>query len=564
MTNFSKTRVFLLAAVLVIAVVAIIPLQGCASVSSVTITTPIRTIHVGVAVPFAAHVSGSGNFNNAVTWSSSNPAVATVNAEGVLTGVTVGTTNLTATSVGNTSVSDTVAIAVAVGDENITGVTIQHPGVLPRAILNENIQLTAIVSYAEGTTVNTDVIWYSSNPAAATITATGMLRGVADGASTNIRATAVDNSAVYHELTFLTITPDPLDDAVERTFTEPNIEIDTAINLRVAIGGPEAVTGGVTPVATFNINLTRTRTTAENGDITFHAAGDARRYAEDTNPAFQTLITIVAGQVDLPDDVEGLLLGRHHMGFEAGIRNGIAVARAGAFTGADAPTYTGMDYEVFAIAELIDILENEGIEGIDEGSIMRYTVALPLVLPSEFFTNRVNDSTFPGHHDYFRTSTSEDLEGMIADIAASLLGGLGLSGDIERAIQDNWNMVMGWFSFSAGHWHFPVPNAGPGLVFRAQREGRATNAPGSSRLVRSETVVGLNVTIPRAELATLITAFDLGDIGNAIDPILTVLQVQAIDLRIDLRVVEYYSFANITQPTGAGTIFYDLAHLFTA
>lgn len=87
--------------------------------------TPITARENGVAVtPTAPSIAPlgtsqltatvlSGVKNAGVTWASSNTAVATVNASGLVTGVAAGTANITATSVEHTHKSGFAKVTVA-------------------------------------------------------------------------------------------------------------------------------------------------------------------------------------------------------------------------------------------------------------------------------------------------------------------------------------------------------------------------------------------------------------------------------------------------------------------
>jgi hypothetical protein len=68
-------------------------------VLSVTVTPATATIEVGQQVALTAQVQVTGNASTAVTWSSSNTAVATVDANGVVRGVAPGQAVIRATSV---------------------------------------------------------------------------------------------------------------------------------------------------------------------------------------------------------------------------------------------------------------------------------------------------------------------------------------------------------------------------------------------------------------------------------------------------------------------------------
>ena len=110
-------------------------------------------------------------------WSSSNPAVATINAVGVVTGVSPGTSNIIytiTTGCGSTvSAQQLVTINPNAGISSITGTS-------PLCIGGTAIYTANGVILSGGTGA-----WSSSNPAVATVSPAGLVTGVSAG-TTNI------------------------------------------------------------------------------------------------------------------------------------------------------------------------------------------------------------------------------------------------------------------------------------------------------------------------------------------------------------------------------------------
>ncbi len=82
------------------------------AVASVTVAPGAASVVAGTTVQLAAllkDASGNPLTSRVVTWASSNPAVATVNANGLVTGVIAGSAVITATSEGK---SGTATITV--------------------------------------------------------------------------------------------------------------------------------------------------------------------------------------------------------------------------------------------------------------------------------------------------------------------------------------------------------------------------------------------------------------------------------------------------------------------
>ncbi len=115
------------------------------------------------------------NTNKALTWSSSNTSVATVDANGKVTGVAAGTATITATTAnGKTATCSVTVQAVAV-----TGVSLNKTSTSLQIGGSET--LTATVMPTDATNKNTT--WESSNPAVATVN-NGQVKAIAEGSAT--------------------------------------------------------------------------------------------------------------------------------------------------------------------------------------------------------------------------------------------------------------------------------------------------------------------------------------------------------------------------------------------
>jgi len=114
--------------------------------------------------------------NKSVTWTSTVPRVATVNGSGLITGVSNGTTVIRATTVdGGKFATITVRVATSV-----TGVTLNASTL---SIARGGSQ-TLRASISPTNASNITVIWSSSNARIASISGSGLVRGVATGTAT--------------------------------------------------------------------------------------------------------------------------------------------------------------------------------------------------------------------------------------------------------------------------------------------------------------------------------------------------------------------------------------------
>lgn len=128
------TRLVALALIVVLAACGGQAIQG---VASVEIVGGDRDINLGSDVVLTAQVTASSGVDTTVTWSSSAGAVATVNASGVITPLTLGSTTITATSTADTSKSASAVVTVTVpnlADDNAVMVSPNMPAGAPPAI----------------------------------------------------------------------------------------------------------------------------------------------------------------------------------------------------------------------------------------------------------------------------------------------------------------------------------------------------------------------------------------------------------------------------------------------
>lgn len=155
------------------------PAETTVTVSGLTTTA---TIAVGESTTLTATASdGSG-----INWTSSDSAVATVDAGGKVTGVAAGTATITATAAnGGTPATCTVTVTapaqvIAITLDKTTGET----------EVGKTITLTANVTGTD----NVSVTWESSDTAVATVDANGVVTGVKEGVATITVKSAADNT----------------------------------------------------------------------------------------------------------------------------------------------------------------------------------------------------------------------------------------------------------------------------------------------------------------------------------------------------------------------------------
>ncbi len=157
-----------------------------AKLVSITITPVNPTISQGQTQQFIAtgtYSDGSTkDITATATWLSSNATVASINASGLATSISIGTTQINATSEGISSPDQILAVTVKL-------VSIIVSPLNPTVSLDQTQQFIATGTYADGSTkdISDAVIWTSSNTTVAGVNASGLATSTSIG-TTQINA----------------------------------------------------------------------------------------------------------------------------------------------------------------------------------------------------------------------------------------------------------------------------------------------------------------------------------------------------------------------------------------
>jgi hypothetical protein len=176
-------------------------LAGCSSLKTIGILPAAGSAvltAVGQTVQFSAYgesVMGSNapttsNITTSVTWTVSNPSVATINANGIATAVGAGYTEIYATSDGIVATSDlTVTIASSTSGGSSTPYIDITPATATETFLGETTQFAAtgsLTGTGSAQNLTAQVQWTSSNAQVATISSSGLASAVGSGTTTII------------------------------------------------------------------------------------------------------------------------------------------------------------------------------------------------------------------------------------------------------------------------------------------------------------------------------------------------------------------------------------------
>ena len=179
--------------------------------TTTTSTTPaplLSSIAIGDASPFSLAVGSTKQFTAMATysdgslqdvtlhatWSSSDTSIATVSTFGLITAVTDGNTDITASLAGITSAP--VNVVTYIPGPKLSSIAVSR-SVIASLVVGGTQQFKATGTISDGTVedITSQVTWTSSNPTIATISATGLATGIAPG-KTSITATLSDVSSL--------------------------------------------------------------------------------------------------------------------------------------------------------------------------------------------------------------------------------------------------------------------------------------------------------------------------------------------------------------------------------
>jgi len=134
------------------------------------------TLGIGESETLAiTYTPADANQGKAVTWTSANSSIATVDANGKVTGVAAGTTTVTATSTTDPNIKSSCTVTIqAIA---VTGVTLNKA----TASIKVGATETLIATVAPSNATNKDVTWSSDKTGIATVNANGVVTGVAEG-----------------------------------------------------------------------------------------------------------------------------------------------------------------------------------------------------------------------------------------------------------------------------------------------------------------------------------------------------------------------------------------------
>ena len=240
------------------------PTPPVVSVTGVTLNKTSTSIQVGGTETLTATVSPKDAANKKVTWKSSNAAIASVDANGKVTGVKAGEATITVTTEDG---GKTATCKVTVSDKEIkvTGVKLNKSET--SLLVGGNETLTATVLPEDAT--NQNVTWKSDKPEIATVDANGKVTAVKVGEATITVTTEDGGKTATCKVT-----------VSETSVAVTGVTLNKA-TLSLIAGASETLTATVAPADATNKKVTWKSSDAAvasvdaNGKVTGVKAGEA-------------------------------------------------------------------------------------------------------------------------------------------------------------------------------------------------------------------------------------------------------------------------------------------------
>jgi uncharacterized protein YjdB len=154
-------------------------------VATIVVSPSISTLAIDAQLPLQAEVhdaAGADVPGATITWTVQDPKIVSVSADGVVTALSVGTSQIAANALGKSGIATITVTPGAVATVSVTAPS-------TRVNVRSTLQLTATAKDKQGNTIaNQTFLWSSSNTTIATVSSSGVVTGKKTG---NVTITAL-------------------------------------------------------------------------------------------------------------------------------------------------------------------------------------------------------------------------------------------------------------------------------------------------------------------------------------------------------------------------------------
>ena len=199
-------------------------------------------------------------------WFSSDQTKVTINAQGLATGIAVGTSTISASLNGVTSAGTVLTVTNA----TVTQIQITPPSLT--LAKGTKGKLTAIATYSDNSTqdVSSQVVWNSSNIGVATINLSGEVSAVSNGSATLTgRVGAVTSNGVSLSVTNASV------NQIDLSATASTLAAGTKAQLTAVASYSDGSSQNITPLVSWSSSDSDVATVSISGEVTAVSPGTA-------------------------------------------------------------------------------------------------------------------------------------------------------------------------------------------------------------------------------------------------------------------------------------------------
>lgn len=330
---------------------------------SITLSNETAELKVGGTLALTAVVAPENTSDKTVTWTSSDEAVATVDANGKVTAKAIGEATITATcgSVKAECAVKVVATPVESIELNLTELT-----------LTEGDKSTLKVTYTPGSATDKTVTWTSSDESVATVAATGEVTAVKAGTASITATTANGKTAsctVTVEAKEVPVT------SITLSETEVELMVGKTASLTATVNPKDATDSSVE----WTSSNTKVATVSREGVITAKAVGTAVITAAGANDKSATctvkVIPVPVEGLAIQDEEGNVLDNTHSLALHVGDEYTLTEVVSPENATEQKVTWTSSDE---AVAKIVDIVEEPHQVHIDAIGLGKATITASL------------------------------------------------------------------------------------------------------------------------------------------------------------------------------------------
>lgn len=266
------------------AICKVVVINNFVPITGIRFSNSNKTILVGSTQKLSVTVTPSNASNQSLSYTSSNPNIATVDSEGNVKGIAVGEAYITVSAAGYQAVANIKVINT---------ISLNSISIPKNLQLKEQSSSTLNVTFNPSNATNKKVTWKSSNPNVATVDSSGNVKAIAPGTATitvissdggKVATCNVEVTALSKKLTGISLNK-----------TELSMELDTEETLTV-IFNPEYAENKNIKWSSSNTKIAK----VSNGKITPVKPGkvEIKAVSEDGNYEAVCQVTILSPPIE--------------------------------------------------------------------------------------------------------------------------------------------------------------------------------------------------------------------------------------------------------------------------